>query len=433
SYPYTDPAIKLPTMLLIFGWCIKLALVPFPLAYSYAYNQIPPVTWASPFVWVALIAGLGVLYVAVKGLKTWQQYSFGILFFLVALAPAMGFVLLRGGILAERFLYAPVLGLCVVVVWALSKYGKADFSSALTVNSVLRQPLFAIPFIALLLLYSGETVERNFDWYSNFALFTHDANVVENSCQAQLHSGTSYIEAAIRDHGQKERVEAFNAGMQHLNKALNINPHLAEAIYEKARAFHYLVGNTDSAVLYYNQSIMEGPTYALSYFGLGQLYENLGKQELASYYFNKGVQIDPYNQEGLAARDEHRKKTGLDVKTFPSQSNDIAGADDGADKGFDYYNNKGTDFGKRGDFANGAKYLEKAVELNPTSAEAWVNLSICQAGLKQYSKGIASLEKVLEMYPNNESAIRNIVVMYDFTGQKAKADEYREKLKALGN
>ena len=56
----------------------------------------------------------------------------------------MGFVLLRGGILAERFLYAPALGLSIVIVWQLAQLSKLNFQSAeVNFSALLKNKLFS--------------------------------------------------------------------------------------------------------------------------------------------------------------------------------------------------------------------------------------------------------------------------------------------------
>ncbi|MDB5283464.1 MAG: hypothetical protein JWO06_2539, partial [Bacteroidota bacterium] len=223
----------------------------------------------------------------------------------------------------------------------------------------------------------------------------------------------------------------FNKGLYELNQAINIYPHIAEEYHEIGIAYQRIKGNYDSALYYFNRAIMEGPGYALAYLSLGTLYENNGQQELASYYYNRGVALNPYFAQGVQARDNHRKRTGLNVQAFPSSNNMDSLEITNANKDFNFYNDMGQTYGKRGDFVNATRCLEKAVEMNPKSTEALINLSLCFAMQKQYDKSIDELNKALALEPNNKLALGNLAIIYDHIGDSGKAAEIRKRISAL--
>src|SRR5438552_15837810 len=115
NYPYAEANAKLPSTFLIFLWCLKLVLFPHPLLYDYSYNQIPAQGLSSPLPIVGFLLAVVLVYFSFRWPFERSQVVFGTQFLCVTLAPAMAFVFLRGGLLAERFLYAPTLGLCIVL------------------------------------------------------------------------------------------------------------------------------------------------------------------------------------------------------------------------------------------------------------------------------------------------------------------------------
>ncbi|HLP52399.1 MAG TPA: tetratricopeptide repeat protein [Chitinophagales bacterium] len=432
NYPYAENGSKLATMFLIFAWGIKLILFPYPLHYSYAYNQIPAAEFSTVGAIVGVLLAAIVLFAAYQQWKEKTPVFLALLFFIFCLAPAMAFVLLRGGIFAERFLYAPVLGFCIVVVWLLAKAFKWDiYKAPVNIGALKSNTVFSGIILTLLLAYSAQTIGRSSKWHDNLTLIAHDANHMPANCQAHLHYGTLLVTQGISSTDVANRKNKFELAAPELTKALQINPHLPEAWFQYAQAYHKLAQNADSAILLYNNAIRENAGYALAYLGLASLYESTGQQQFASYYYNKAVAANPLSVDANTYRNNHRAKTGLDIKDYPAQN--IPATDDITVPGKDaaYYNTVGKQFGERGDFANALRYLQKSVEMAPTADDPLVDLAVCYAMMRNYTESIAALEKALQLNPNNETALTNIAIMYRHTGVNYKADIYTQRLQQL--
>jgi tetratricopeptide (TPR) repeat protein len=237
----------------------------------------------------------------------------------------------------------------------------------------------------------------------------------------------------ISEKDPAKKSEWFNKGVEQLKIALKINPHFGDAFFKLGVAYQTVKVNNDSAIFYYTRAIQEAPGYAISYNNLGILYEGLGKQELASYYYNKAVEVNPYFSEGVKNRDAHRKRTGLDVRIFPSATNldSILQATPEEKRDYNFYYKLGTDYASKGDYANAIRCLEKSIAQNPTFVDALVNLSNCYGILKNYNKNIELLNKVLALNPNNVQALGNLAVTYELLGDKKKAKEYKDKVRKL--
>ncbi|MFI5164427.1 MAG: tetratricopeptide repeat protein [Bacteroidia bacterium] len=434
NYPYTEAGAKLPSTFLIFLWCIKLVLLPYPLSYDYSYNQIPAGSFSSGLVLLGFLLAAALAYFSFKGLLKKSPLAFGILIFCVTLAPALAFVFLRGGILAERFLYAPSLGFAITITFLLVKFSKVQIQSReINSKSIFSEMKFAAPIIILFLLYSFKTISRNPVWHDNMTLFSTDVISSPNSCQVRRHLGSEFINTGISEKDAQKKNELFNKGVEQLQEALRINPHFGDAFFKLGVAYQTVRVNNDSAIYYYTRAIQEAPGYAISYNNLGILYEGLGKQELASYYYNKAVEINPFFPDGKRNSESHKKKTGLDVRMFPTSNNldSLERATPQDKRDFQFYYKLGTDYASKGDYANAARCLDKSTQLNPTFVDALVNLANCYGMLKNYNKNIEVLNKVVALYPNNTQALGNLAVTYELIGNKEKSEEYRDKVKEL--
>ncbi len=431
NYPYTEPGTQLPSMFLIFAWCAKLLLFPHPLLYSYAYNQIPAAGYTSPGFLVGLTLAAALVFLVYKNLFQKNVLLFGLLFLGITIAPAMGFVFLRGGIFAERFLYAPVLGFTVLLLFVLEKISGFNFKQNDTeLNYVTKNSKLTAMLAVVFALYSFKTISRNTNWKDEDTLMSTDIRHASNNCQLSYHYGTKLLQQAQKTRDAETRSKLVHQGFYYLHEALRVNPLLTEANFQIAQAKRAFFNETDSAVFYYNKALLQNPRFPDAYFGLATLYEQQDKHELASFYYNKAVEMNPYLSEATRLRDVHKNKTGLDVKEFPV--NKIVNAsEERAD--FTYYNTKGKELGQQGDFVNAIKYFEKAIELNPNSEEAYTNMSVCLGMTKNYEKCIEVLHKSLQLNPNSRDAISNLSIIYGHIGNTEKAREYKEKLDALNH
>lgn len=430
NYPYADAGMKISSTFLIFLYCIRLIIFPYPLSYDYSYNEIPAVGFNSITVILGFVFACLLAYIGLKGIKNKSITSFGILFFCITLAPTLAFVSLRGGILAERFLYAPSLGFCIIIVWLIgfklqeSKFSLTELKAHTAILSVLT---------LVFLLYSIKTIARNTVWMNNFTLFSTDVKTSSNSCQVRRHYGSELINMSIAEKDPQKKQDLLNQGITQLREALKINSHFGDAFFKLGVAYQTTKLNPDSIIYYYTRAIQEAPGYAISYNNLGILYEGLGKQELASYYYNKAAEVNPFFAEGIRNRDNHHKKTELDIRIYPSSTNldSLEHTTPEQNRDFHFYYKLGTDYASKGDYANAAKSLEKSVALNSEFIDALVNLSNCYGMLKQYNKNIEILNKVLKISPNNIQALSNLAITYQLMGDTKKSEEYRDKARKL--
>lgn len=194
------------TAIKVVGRYLGLLLWPRHLSSDYSYNQIPMVAW--PFDgwedWQALLAMAAVgalIWLAVKQRRRQKELSFAVCLFLGALLPTANLLprpgeplfepesWLIGSIMAERFLYLPSIGFagCLVFavnslaghVVAISGVAASSRSQAVKVMSVL----IVTGLVSALAIRS---FQRNFDWQSDFSLWSKDVQTVPNNVKAHM-------------------------------------------------------------------------------------------------------------------------------------------------------------------------------------------------------------------------------------------------------
>lgn len=127
----------------------RILLVPFRLANDYSGASIPlePTLAAwRPIVGALLLAGLGVA--AVRGLRstasiTARRISLGAAIVLLPYLLVSNLIVPIGAIMAERFLYLPVAGLCLMLAVAIDRAGARERRAAYAVAALLGVAMFA--------------------------------------------------------------------------------------------------------------------------------------------------------------------------------------------------------------------------------------------------------------------------------------------------
>jgi len=440
NYPYAETGEKMASTFLIFMHYIRLILFPHPLSYDYSYNMIPSSEFSSPMVLSGLLILAALVYISFKEINKKSHLALGVVIFCVSLIPALAFVFLHGGILAERFLYAPAWGFCILLVWVISQVpffrtnsqkDQSFWSEKIVLLPSLHQGMRLGILLVIFSLYSFKTITRNTAWHDNLSLFSTDINTAFNSCQAQRHFGSTLLDVSVLEQDSLKKIELFNKGMEHLRISLRINPHFGQTYFKLGYVYQNLKSNTDSAIFYYNRAIEESPSDAMAFNNLGSVYNHLGVQELASYYFNKAVEVNPYFTPAIRNRDDHKRKTGLDIHQFPSKLPPEIIEKIAKNKDALFYFKLGTNLTLSGDYEKGARYLEKAIEMDPTHEDSYLNLSTCYGMLEKYNENIEVLNKLLKINPNNAKAYQLLAITYEITQDKEKAKLNTEMAKKL--
>jgi Tfp pilus assembly protein PilF len=208
--------VRILTGLKIVGWYTWLALVPYPAnAYYPIVPVVPPpgLTWWLCVGWLALALGLsGVALLRSRAL------GFGALWFWATLIPftIVNFLPLSAPIMAERFLYLPSVGVCLILGLAIRRaLGEMEL-----IGDARQLPgVPAIAVAVLLIVYGSLTLSRNEDWKNDYRLYLW---MVETSPEAAL----PHVNLAFTQISRGEIPEAS----VHLKRAVEILPTNARAL-----------------------------------------------------------------------------------------------------------------------------------------------------------------------------------------------------------
>ena len=190
------------------------------------------------------------------------------------------------------------------------------------------------------------------------------------------------------------------------------------ALAEGTRLFEY--GDTDRAIEMLNRAVELNPDLAEAYFKLGVAYALIEARD-ADIVENQ-VEPTPTPEKG---KEEKKKKTRSEeafekaVETYKKHL-DANPEDDLA------YFNLGRAYNKLNEDKDAAKALKEAVKLKPDDTEYQTELGAILVKLAEYSEAIAPLKKATDLDPENTRAIE---LLEDAEAGKRRIDYAAERAK----
>lgn len=210
-----------------------------------------------------------------------RALSFGVAWVLLSLLPISNLVAIEAGpILAERYLYLPSFGFCLILAVVLTS---PFVEGPLLLKGLRWRVAAAIGMVAIIGIYSVLTVDRNRDWSSQVALLQSVVEQHPDATQtflAHRTMGTTYVGRGM----WRQAAEEFNA-------ALVLNPTSFE-IHSDLGSVYQRTGEHDKAEHEFEQAIMLDPTFALGYLNLGTCYFRKQQLDTAAVVLSKAVELD---------------------------------------------------------------------------------------------------------------------------------------------
>ena len=267
---WVERVIFLPAHIFSF---IKLAFFPVHLTADYVFSYPPHFFAASNLIGFIFVAGLAVG--SVFAFKYSRAIFFAIWWFFITLFPVYNIIPIYNP-LAERFLYIPLIGFCLLVAMAFNTLMNRRFSETLPVK------VFAsVAVITLLCFYATATISRNRDWKDSLTLWSKTVITSPNSSIAHGSLGRAY-----------QDLERWAEAIREYKKAIALFPNNYKAYYNLG-VLYDRQGALKEAVANYKSAIAINPTFINAHFNLGNIYHNQGLLEEAIHHYRQVTEFDP--------------------------------------------------------------------------------------------------------------------------------------------
>lgn len=271
---------RLKNAIYSYGAYLGKAIWPTRLAVFYPHPE-NTLAWWKVIVAALLLACISVI---VWRFRERKYLLVGWLWYLGTMVPMCGIVQSGRQGMADRFMYIPMIGLFVAVVWFLGEWAS---------RLQLHQGIVVASFVVLASPYAYLTHKQIGYWRDSYTLFSHTLQVTSNNGLAENNMG-----AALMERGQLQLAEG------HLEAAVRLTPDLA-------------VGHYNLGVLLQRENHPEEAsreyrlTIALSPKSLeaGQAHNNLGILYLAMKNYaaalpelNAAIALNPTEQNSYIGR-----------------------------------------------------------------------------------------------------------------------------------
>ncbi|XP_066490425.1 protein O-mannosyl-transferase TMTC3 [Tiliqua scincoides] len=297
--------------------------------------------------------------------------------------PASNLFFPVGFVVAERVLYVPSMGFCMLVAHGWKK---------LSSNSVLRKLSWA--FLSLVLfIHALKTLHRNWDWESEYTLFMSALKVNKNNAKLWNNVGHALeneknFERALRFFIQATQVQPDDIGA-HMNvgrtyKNLNRTKEAEESyLVAKSLMPQIIPGKKYAARV--------APNHLNVYINLANLIRaNESRLEEADQLYRQAISMRPDFKQAYISRGELLLKMNK-----PLQAKEA--------------------------------YL-RALELDRTNADLWYNLAIVYIELKDPTEALKNFNRALELNPNHKLALFNSALLMQESGDARLRPEAKKRL-----
>jgi Flp pilus assembly protein TadD len=373
------------TAFYMMGRYLLLLVFPHPLSYDYSYNEIPIVSFADVRAIVPFLVCVALAFIAIRELKKKNFVSFGILFFFITISITSNVIVLIGATMADRFLYVPSLGFCILLTYCWIRFLDVPRGATASLGFASRK---LIPVYVLLVLYSYKTVTRNLDWHDSLSLFTADVHSSPGSARAHYNAGTALVDGIVLPNHDKNgdaREAALRVAIGELETAVQI---------DSAASLYHL--NLASAYMYDHN------------------YARAAEEASASIRISDA---DPKPYSILGSADYSLGKFDDAIKNLT-----IATSRGVSDAGT--WNYLGGAYSSTNNFEKAKECFEKALQANPQNLDAYKNLGSVYGNMHRLDKALEVFKEGLGVNPADPQLNQLTGLAYEELGDAADAQHY---------
>jgi protein O-mannosyl-transferase len=406
-----------------------LMIAPITLIFDYSYNTIPTVGFGDIKALLGFILIIVGLIFGLKSLIKREMLGFAIFFFLGTIVLLSNVFFLIEATMAERFMYTPSFGICILFALGIGRFIKSDKKEILDMSSLKSNQGLISMVLVIAILFSGRTIARNTDWKDNLTLLSKDIQSAPNSARILYAYGSAIlIEKALKENDPNVKNNLLDQSIEYLRKGVNVIPNYNDAWYNLGIA-NKERGNAREAIVAFETARSYKPfTDASKLINAGIAYGMNQQYDKAIVDLQKAYELDPTSTDAMNNLGLYLGEGGKASESLAMLGKAIATKPD-FDKA---YYNRGNIWAKNGNYRNAIEDYKKTLSINSTYGDAYNNLGNCYAALQIPDSAKVWFEKAIVTDPSNVKAVINLSITYRILGDTIKANEYLQKARSLG-
>jgi tetratricopeptide (TPR) repeat protein len=224
----TAPFQGFMTAMKVQGAYLWLLIWPARLTCDYSYNHVPLYGedggGQDVAAWLSLGVVLALLFIAWRFRRQHREISFGILLYAGLMLPTANFLMVIGSIMAERFVYLPMIGFVLVAAVGLDRLGQW-LEKRCSGQPRLKSMAYFAPIALVVAALGLRTYVRNRDWQNELALWTSAVQVAPDSFKTHKNLAESYFNADSTEKGLDAAIGEAEKSLAILNRP-DIDQHI---------------------------------------------------------------------------------------------------------------------------------------------------------------------------------------------------------------
>lgn len=339
--------------------------------------------------WLGVLSYAGLLVGSVFYIRKNPMITFGILLYLIALAPISNIFFINSTTLGERLLFLPSLGFCICIV--LSGWGLASKQS----NPNTRKLLLA-SYPVLMAFFSVLTIGSAAKWKDNITLFQHGVDVSPNSARTHFNLGIAYWDKAQKSSDRNSIAGYTENAIIEMRKSLEIYPEHFMAMTDLG-CLYDLKGDFDSSLSCFEKSLKLYADQPVVFTNLSNILDK------------KGAQLEQTGnlQDAVRYYLESISRDSLNLRP---------------------YNSLGLLYARKNDFDSAFVYFNAALAINSEHRKTLENAAVTAFFAKDYDKAIGFAQKHITLYGNSRPMLGVLSDCYYAKGNYAEVMRLRELL-----
>ncbi len=355
----------------VISYCRYLGKLFYPVDLTLYYPF--PDHWAMPLVLAAIFLLLVISFIVVFAHRKKPCWLMGWCWYLGTLVPVIGLVQIGSQAIADRYTYAPCIGVLIILVWSLG-------------DLAVRRPrvipaIFLTAIIAILVL-SGLTRRQLSYWKNSETVWRRSIEVTPVN-----HLATAKLADYLSDQGRAQEAESL------YRRALELAPNDA-GTHNNLGLLLQSEGRDAEAIQHFEEVLQTHPDNAEAHLNLGAALSNQGRDREAEAHFELARKLAP-----------------ADPMTW---------------------NNLGVALGARGRLDEAIKSFQLSLRINRSDASAWINLGFAFEQKKRLAEAFKAYERAIALQPNYPLAHLHLAGLLRDEDHLAEAVlQYREALRLL--
>jgi tetratricopeptide (TPR) repeat protein len=316
--------------------------------------------------------------------------SLGMAWFFVALAPVAGIVPLHN-LIAERYLYLPLAGLCLAAAAALQAASRRA-----------PRPAWALACAGAVLAgtAAAATARRVPAWRDDAALF--GGRIESDGSRLRYNRGL-----LARGTGD------YSLARAEYRKALELDPGSVEAMVNLSEVEGAL-GHPDEELALLRRATAANPRSSTAQEALGNALQRRGRRDEALDAFKRAVGDNSRSPSARARYARALFDTAL-------EQGEVAAALDPKNEQIYYENGRiAQDAGR---YALAAESFRRAVRADPKHALAWANLGACLHREGKLEEALGAMQTAIKLLPGSADSRRNLGALLDDLGREDEAEK----------